>query len=260
MSHHKVSTSIVGLATAAMLLSAFPAAAQTTTTTSKSAATTAQRLAVVINRSNTDIAERIADLNKLNTRVQALKNESASEKSAIAATVQTNIAGLTALQSKIDADTDAKTARTDAQTIATSFRIYALIVPQGSILASADRVTTIGGLMTALGTKIQARVTVDQTAGKDVSAITAAMTDYTAKIADANSQAQTAQTGVVHLVPDQGNTATAASNKAALVAARANIKMATQDLQAARKDVTTMLQGLKALGSKGTTATSTATQ
>lgn len=260
MSHQNIRTSVIGLAAVAMLLTALPAAAQTSTTTSKASVAAAQRLATIIARSNTEIAARIADLNKLNTRVQAMKNVSPTEKSAVTSTVQTNISGLTALQSKIDADTDAKTARTDEATIFSTFRIYALVVPQGSILASADRVTTVGGLMTALGSKIQTRIAADQAAGKNVSAITAVMTDYTAKITDANAQAQAAQSAVANLVPDQGSATTAASNKAALVAARADIKTATQDLQVARKDVTTMLQGLKALGSKTTTATPTVSQ
>ena len=255
MLKEKIRMSVVGLTAAAMLFSALPAAAQTTTTTASAKTTVAQRLATIISRSNTEIAARITDLNKLNTRVQAMTNVSATEKANISSQVQTNISGLTSLQTKIDADTDVATAKADEKTIFTTYRIYALIIPQGSILASADRITTINGIFNTLVTKIQARITADQTAGKDVSAETTALADLKAKMADAVTQAQTAQTGVTNLVPDQGNTTTAASNKAALVAARANIKTATQDIQAARKDVTTILQGLKALGARTSTST-----
>jgi hypothetical protein len=243
----KMSSSVVvGLGAGAMLLMALPAFAATTNI--NASANAATRLATLITKANADIGARITDLNKLNTRVQAMKNESATEKANISTQVQTNITGLTALQTKIDADTTLATARTDAATIFTTFRIYALVVPQGDILAAADRVTTIDGLMTALGTKMQTRITADQSAGKDVSALTAAMTDINARIADAATQSQTAQSGVINLVPDQGDKTTATSNHAALLAARANIKTSTADLQAARQDIKTILAGLKTLG------------
>ena len=82
----------------------------------------------------------------------------------------------------------------------------------------ANRVTTITGLMTTLATNIQTRITADQTAGKDVSALKTALTDMQAKITDANSQATSAQSGVTALVPDEGNKTAAASNHTALVA------------------------------------------
>lgn len=69
----------------------------------------------------------------------------------------------------------------------------------------------------------------------------------TAKMNDATSQAQIAQNGVISLVPDQGNATVAASNKAALVSARANIKTVAADLKAARQDIATIVSGLKAL-------------
>jgi hypothetical protein len=247
MKNTTIKFSLAGLALTAMLVGAAPAFALNASSTA-SGANAAERLAAIISRANSDIAARITSLGNLNTRVQAMKNESATEKSDILTQVQTNTAGLQALQTKIDADTDVTTVRADAGTIFTSFRIYALVIPRGYILAASDRVTVITGLMNTLGTKMQARITADQSAGKDVSALTAALTDMNAKTADANSQASTAKSGVTGLMPDLGNTTTAASNKAALVAARGNIKTASGDLQSARADIKTILQGLKALG------------
>ncbi len=248
MSTYKITITIAGAAaTAMMIFGAVPALAQTAATTTKTEAALAARLSAIVTKADSDISARITALNDLNTRVQSLKNVSTDEKTSIASQVQTNITGLTALQTTIDADTVVATARTDAATIFTTFRIYALVVPQGWILASADRVTTITGLMTSLATNIQTRITADQSAGKDVSALTAALADMQAKITDANTQSTSAQSGVTSLVPDQGNKTTAASNHAALVAARGDIKTATADITAARKDVTTLLQGLRSL-------------
>jgi hypothetical protein len=232
--------------------------ASASASTSVSGANAAARLQKVITQANSDIAARITALNNLNARVQAMVKESASEKASISADVQTNISGLQTLQTKIDADTTVSAATTDAKTIFTTFRIYALVMPQGYILAAADRVTVITGLMSNLATQIQTRITADQSAGKNVSALTATLADMNASITDANNQSATAQAGVSGLQPDQGNATVAASNKAALVAARGDIKTATSDLQAARKDITTLLQGLKSLGGGSASASTSA--
>ncbi|HVM73789.1 MAG TPA: hypothetical protein VMU13_02875 [Candidatus Paceibacterota bacterium] len=250
--------SAAGIAAAILTVGAVSASALSvnlsgSASSSATGANAAARLSTIISKANTDIAARIHALNALSTRVQGLENVSDTEKASIASQVQTNTTGLTTLQAKIDADTDVATARTDAQMIFGTYRIYALAIPQGWILASADRVMTIAGLMANLGTNIQTRITADQSAGKDVSALAATYADMTAKIGDATVQANTAQSGISSLVPDQGNQTTAASNHTALVAARGDIKTAAADITAARKDITTLLKGLKSLGG-GTSA------
>jgi len=230
-----------------MALTALPVGAQTVgvDVSASSTVNVAARLSAVITKANSDIAARITDLNNLNTKVQAMVNVSASEKTSISNEVQTNITGLTALQAKIDADTVLATAKSDAATIFTTFRIYALVIPQGYIEVSADKVNTISSLMTSLSTKLQARITADQNAGDNVASLQTALTDISTQTTNANSQAGIAQSGVVNLTPDQGNKTTAASNQAALVAARANIKTASADLKTARQDIQTILDGLK---------------
>jgi hypothetical protein len=199
----------------------------------------------IITRSDTAITKRTDALNSLSARVNLMANVSDSEKSAIATQVQAQISNLTTLKTKIDADTDAVTARADEKTITGNYRIYALIIPQGYIVASSDRVSTLVSLMTALQAKLQVRVTTLSTSGKDTTTLQAALADITAKTNDATTQAQAAQTKVSLLAPDEGNVSVAASNKTALLAARADIKVATTDLQAARKDISTITSGLK---------------
>lgn len=203
------------------------------------------KLSALITKANADVAARLASLNDLNAKVQAMQNVSATEKTNISNEVQTNISGLNALQAKIDADTDITVARADAASVFTSFRIYALVIPQGYIEVGADRVQTISSLMTALSTKLQARITADQNAGDNVTTLQTALADIGTQTTSANAQASIAQNGVVNLTPDQGNATVAASNKAALVAARANIKTSTSDLKIARQDIQTILNGLK---------------
>ena len=274
MNTTKIGSIVAGVAVAASLIvGALPASAQTLTTavsggvvmtatsTTTGGTSTTNILAKIISDGNTAITNRIADLNKLSAAVQAMQNVSPTEKAAIAAQVQTNISGLTTLKAKLDADTDVATARTDAASIFGSFRIYALIVPRGYLLASADRMTTIGQMMTTLGTSLQARIDAEKAAGKDVTTLQAELNDMTAKVSDANSQSAAIQTGTENLVPDNGDKTVAASNKAALVAAQTNAKTGTSDLTAARADITKLLAALQGSvgGSLGTSVgTSTA--
>ena len=239
---YTVSKFVLGVVGVSTMLVGFAFTANAATTANSTAA-----LAKVTTRSDTAITTRIAALNKMSARIAEMKNVPAAEQANISAEVQTETTNLTNLKAKIDADTDVTTARADEKTITGDYRIYALVIPQASIIASSDRVSTIAGMMTALQTKIQTRITADQSAGKDVTAMQTAYADITAKVADASSQAQTAQNVVANLAPDQGNATVAASNKAALLSARADIKSSSTNLKTAREDVKTILAGLKTL-------------
>lgn len=211
----------------------------------------------IITKADSAISDRITSLNALATRVQGFKNQSQALEASITSVVNTNIANLTNLKTKIDGETDIPTLKSDYNSIFDAYRIYALIIPRGWILASADRVTTINGMMNTLSSNLQSRITAAQSSGHTVSALQTALSDLNAKNADALTQAQSAQNGVSGLTPDQGNKTQLASNTAALKAAQADIKTAQQDFAAARQDAKTIVAGLKALHTSGTATTST---
>ena len=102
------------------------------------------------------------------------------------------ISTLAALKTKIDADTDATTLKADLKSITKSYRVYALVLPQGRIAAAADREVTLVSMMSTLGTKLQARVQAAGQSGADVTAATATLTDMSSKLQDAQTQAQAA--------------------------------------------------------------------
>ncbi len=256
MNTKKITASIVSLATASTLLAGLavlPAHAEelglkdSTKVNARVDLKTEDRLPKIISRSNVAIDARVDALNKLNARIQQMKNVSVTFKSNISSQIQTNILGLTTLKTKIDADTDVTIALTDEKSILGSFRIYALVIPQGYILASADRVDTVVSLMSDLGAKLQLRITAGQTAGKDVSKLQASLNDFNSKTADAKVQSNTAVTTIASLSPDQGDKIKQDANTTALKAARSNIKTATQDLRAAHEEVKTIIKGLKDL-------------
>ena len=101
-------------------------------------------------------------------------------------------------------------------------------------------------MMSTLGAKLQARVQAAPP-GTNTTALTAALTDMAAKLTDAQTQATTGVTSTAALTPDNGVASVMASNTAALKGARADIKTGQTDLIAARKDVDTVIKGLKAI-------------
>jgi hypothetical protein len=209
----------------------------------------AETLSKIIARSDAAITARIDALNKRLLRINEMKKVSDSEKGFATAQVQKQIDALTTLKIKIDADTDIATARDDAKKITENYRIYALIIPQMSIIASADRISIIVDLVTTLETKLQSRITDAQNSGKDVTALQTALTDIGSKLTDAGAQVKTALSLVTSLSPDQGDATVAAANHTALLSAHTDIKAAMADIQAIRKDIDTIIKGLRAFNS-----------
>jgi hypothetical protein len=213
-------------------------------------ATTSAKLSKTKSKGDQEIDRRITALTDLNTRVQEMQKVSAAYKQSLSVTIQQLITGFTTLKAKIDADTDAATLKTDILTVTQSYRVFALVIPQARIVATTDRLMTIIGMVNTLGTKLQARVQAAQAGGRDVSALTKVLTDMNAKLTDAQTQTQAAFQHTSGLVPDNGDATKMKSNTAALALARSDSQIAQKDLVAARKDVDTILTGLKGLKAK----------
>lgn len=233
---------------AAALLAPLAASAQTTASASSTRLSAAEAKAKA--KADTEIGNRTDALQQLLTRVGQMKKVSSDFVQAITASVQAEISQLADLKTKIDADTDSATLKTDMQSITKSYRIYALILPQSRIAAMSDRVQTIVGMMQTESQKIAGRLA---TLPGDTTSLQATLSDYNAKVADAATQAQNALSGTENLKPDNGDQTIFASNQTALKAARTALQAAQQDLVAARKDLKSLIQGIKAAGPASTT-------
>ncbi len=198
-----------------------------------------------IAKADKEIARRVAALNDANTRVQAMQQVTAAFKQNLATAIQAQISAFTALQAKIDADTDLATLKTDIQSITASYRVFALVLPQVRIAAMADREVSLAAMLNTLGIKLQARIASAQSAGQDTTALSAALADMSTRLSNASSQAQSAVSTTASLAPDNGDKTIMTSNAAAIKTARASLVAAQKDLQAARKDADTILKGLK---------------
>ena len=230
------------------------AASANVTATVKTAAITRSE-----GRADQEIDRRTTNLNDLIAKVADIKNLSASDKTSISTALGNQVTALAQLKTKVDADTDAAILKTDVQSVTSSYRIYALILPQVRIIIASDRVVTIAGEMQLLAAKFESRISAAQSAGTDMTAAAAAYADFNAKVSDAGTQAQAAVTGIATLVPDNGDKTVMASNTAALKAARAKVAASQQDLVAARKDATAIVAAVKGQPTAPVSASATTT-
>ncbi len=211
-----------------------------------SAALTA-RINNIQTRANEEITRRINALNALSARVTAMQKISSADQASLVATIQAQITAMNTLQTQITADAAANSTTSllsDVKSITGSYRIFALVIPQGAIEAAADRVLDVAGTMGNLSAAFSARITTAQSAGADVTTVQATLADFNAKIADANTQANAATAEVASLVPDGGVTAQMQANTAALKDARSKIQTAQQDLMTARTDAQSIIKAL----------------
>ena len=233
-----------------------PVFAQTTKTSTppKTKKASIESIATVIAQANGEIDQRVESLSNLIVRLNSIKKISSTQQSSLILAVRNEITELTTLKTKIDFDTSLPTAKTDYKSITKSYRIYALILPQIRTIAAADRALTVVVSMNIVGSKVQSRIST--LTGINAGPINQIFSDFSAKIADAGVQAKAAISIVSGLQPDQGIDSRMQANAAALKSARVDIKNATDDLAAARKDLGTIIQDLKEIGDVTGTAIS----
>lgn len=227
--------------------------------TASSAGKNGQAAANIISRADQQIAQRINAMTALLNRIGQMQKVSGNEKGSLSSAIQSQITDLTNLKTQIGNDSNSTSSlKTDLQSITKSYRIYALVVPQATIAAAADRVMAIASTTNALAAILQTRIANALAAGKDVSALQSSLTDMNAKAADATAQAQAAISETATLMPDNGSSTQMQANTASLKDARSKIVAAQKDLIAARKDAGTIVQALIAMDKKNATATTTA--
>lgn len=238
-------------------------ASSTTSTTSTSTTTTSvpptttsvpvttiptnQSVAQIQAEGNRAIDRRVASLNHT---IKVVEGDSymGSDQAALVTKLQADISGLTALKSKLDADTTVATAYADYRSIFPTYRVYYFALPDASLIISADHdnnvvipadQTQINTLMGELnGTSnptakdrqaaklvadAQKRVDMATTATKGLSA---ELLSYTAADWDANHKILNSPT-------------------AAVAAARWDLLLANRDLSLAQRDVTNSRSGVR---------------
>lgn len=201
----------------------------------------------LVTKADQEIARRIEGLNALKIRMQSMKKISDSTKSDLSATIQNQVTALTDLKAKIDTESDLSALRADVQSITKSYRSYALVIPQGTVLSAADRVLTLADTIDALAAKLQRRIDTAQASGQDMSQASALLSDMKIGVSGARTGAQAAIDTVAVLTPDGGDKDKMQSNLAALQNARTQIKNAHGKLHDCRQDANDIIGILKEL-------------
>lgn len=233
----------IGLLTIpAAALAGTSAAGGTSAATSTSTPNSQARLQNIISRGNTEITRRLTILNTLSSKISTATKLSSSDQSTLTAEVTNEISGLTSLKTTLDGETQLSNAITDAQSIFTDYRVFALVVPQTYLVKTADDQQVAEGKLTTLATKIQSDITADQKAGKDVSALQTELNTLNSKVQAAQTISSTIETGVLPLTPNDYNT-----NHEVLSGDRAQLKIAQGDIGTALSDAKSLVSSLKSL-------------
>lgn len=224
----------------------------------EASATLAAHITTITDRANQEITRRVNALNALSARVVTMVRLSTTDKNNLSSSIQLQVGAMNSLQSQITADAAANNTsslKLAVQSITASYRIFMLVLPQGTIEAAADRALTIVGIMNDLAIKFSARIQAAQSAGNNVAATQTTLVDLNAKVSDASTQVMAAAAEVASLTPDNGSSTIMASNTAALKDARSKIQAAQQDFVAARADAETIIKALAAFKVSATAST-----
>lgn len=189
-----------------------------------------------------EITNRINSLNKVEPKISTFKNVSASDQAYLTSEVNGEISGLTALKTKLAGDQTLSSALSDAESIYTDYRVYAIVLPKIKIVRiTADQQATEAQLSTS-ATSLQAKITADSKKGDDVTTLQDDLNDMTAQINSAEQISSPMQQKVLPLLPSDYN-----SNHNVLSGDFSQLKTAQSDLQNARKDAKNIEAGLKSL-------------
>lgn len=168
-------------------------------------------------RANEMIQTRLTTLDNLLAKVQADTKLTATEKASLTTDINTTITSLQNLKAKIDADTDLTTARTDAKTIVTSYRIYEVYEPKVRLLIVINNLQTLSTKLTVLMPQVQNLITTLSSQGKNVTDIQTLYTDINNQLTTINSTLSTDQTLV------EGVTATTTTPNTVFVQVRQSL-------------------------------------
>ncbi len=200
------------------------------------------RLQAIINRGNSEIDRRLTILNSLSSKISSATKLTASDQATLSSEVSNEISGLTALKSTLDGETQVANAVTDAQSVFSDYRVFALVVPKVDLVKTADDQQVTEAKLSALATKIGSDITADQNAGKNVSNLLSQLTVLNSKISSAQTISSSIESSVINLMPSDYN-----SNHSVLSGDRDQLKTAQDDIVTAITDAKSLVNELKSV-------------
>lgn len=196
-------------------------------------------LAQIQAAASTATSDRITKLKAAITKVDANTSLTSNDRTTVLATFNADIKAMGDLESKIAADTTVDTALADYRSIFTSYRVYAVAIPQAFEAAGADRLTgTAIPKLQSAHDKLAADLAAHPTKWTD--AMKAQLNDMQSKISDASSHANGLAARALAVTPAQYN-----ADKTVVTGLRADLKTAVSDTKAAAADGHALVTALK---------------
>ena len=200
------------------------------------------KLKQIIASGDAEITRRLQALARVNADISAAVHLSSTDKSTLQNEVNTAINGLNTLKTKLDGDISLSTTKTDAASIMTEYRVYALVVPKVHLIKLADDIQATDTKLSDTAGKLQIRLAKEKSAGKDTSALEAKLTDLNAHIAAAQNIAGNVETKIVDLQPSDYN-----SDHKVLSGYGEQLRTARSDDQSAFTEARDIINTLKTL-------------
>ena len=192
------------------------------------------------------ITERQTALTKLATAITNEQNKNhltADQGTDLQGLVTNGQNGMTAIKTKLDAETTATAAREDVKNIYEQYRIFAVVVPSTSHKMWYDILSNVEAKMRALQPKIEARINAAPASEKDQ--LNTLYSDYKAQLSEAESQLDAAQGQFATLTVSNYNNDRSVYITA-LTDTKTDLKTAHTDLHTAASDLHQIVQTVKA--------------
>ena len=223
----------------AVLCGGVASAASLNTTSSTS---DQQRLQNIITKGNEEIMRRFNTLGRLTTKINDAQHLTQYDKSTLTTEVSTTTSGLTTLKGQLDGATKVAVARNDANDIYTEYRVYYLVAPKVYLIKVADDQQVVQDKLTTMSGKLQARITAEQKAGKDVTTLQNDLNNMNNQIAAAHSISSKIESSTINLTPTDYN-----NDHSILSGDNVQLKNAHSDDQAAYTDAKNIVSILKTM-------------
>jgi hypothetical protein len=159
-----------------------------------------------INLGDQLISKRQASLTELNNKVSADLSKqliNSDQAAVLQSDVGTNQQGLSALETKLNGETNAQAARQDVVNIFFQFRIYAVVLPRDYRRLYLDVAATVDSKLRSLGPKVEQAI--ENAPPSEQAQLNALFSDYKNQLSTAEGQFDSAAADIVTLTPENFN-------------------------------------------------------
>lgn len=148
------------------------------------------------------INARLTTLHTLQTKIAGFKDLTAGESTTLNNLLSTDLSGLTALETKVNAETTVAAVKADAQTMIDGYRVYLLVAPKVSLTHAAATETDVLARLQKVHDALADRLAKDSTADTTANQNLLADMQNQIKAGDARIDGQVTQLLAIQPSPD----------------------------------------------------------